>query len=115
MAADVFKQRLLDDIENYRSPKTTLSAVVLTSYPEHNRSFEKFLVAVPKSKREGIKAQWAIYTGVYNWFDSFGVFGVVMAEAPHPDIEPSQENIEAIERKRKIEVLAVLESFVDEL
>lgn len=115
LAADVFKQRLLDDIESFRSPKTTLSAVVLTCYPEHKKAFEKYLVAAPKSKNEALKGKWVKYTEIYDWFNSFGVFGVVMAEAPHPDIEASPENIEAIERKRKKEVLAILESFIHDL
>ena len=114
-AADTLKVRLLEGIANYRSSETTLSAVVLDLYPQHNRAFEEFLIVAPKAKRAKLQSDWRVYTEIYEFFKGFGVFGVAIAEAPHPDFEASPENISAVSRKRKGQILNVLQQFIDDL
>lgn len=114
-AADTLKVQLLEGIGNYRSSDTTLSAVVLGLYPQHNRAFEEFLIFTPKAKRAKLQENWRLYTEIYDFFKGFGVFGVAIAEAPHPDFEASPENVNAVSRKRKYQILNLLQQFINEL
>lgn len=115
IAADNLKEQLLNGIENYRRDDTTLSASVLALYPTHNAAFERFLISAPRSKHAKLRKLWRRYTEVHDFFQQFGVFGIAVAEMPHPDFEASQENIDAVSRKRKKQILIVVQGFIDEL
>lgn len=114
-AADDLKRRLLEGIANYKSSQTTLSVVVLALYPQHNRAFEEFLIVTPKAKRARLQNSWRVYTEIHEFFKGFGIFGVAIAEAPHPDFEASPENLDAVSRKRKRQILNVLQQFINDL
>jgi hypothetical protein len=38
-----------------------------------------------------------------------------MAELPHPDFEPSLENVGQIERKRKLQISGIINEFIEKL
>lgn len=114
-AADILKEKLLDGIENYRRDDTTLSASVLALYPGHKAAFETFLISAPRSKRTKLQQDWIGYAEIHDFFRQFGVFGVAVAEMPHPDFEPSPQNLDAVSRKRKGQILKVLQGMIDEL
>ncbi len=107
-----FKELLISDLPNYKSQETTLSAVVLSCYPKHNEAFEKLLIYVPKRKHKSLIDVWEKYTEIYSFFNSVGIFGVVMAELPHPDFEPSIENVDAISRKRKQQISKIINELI---
>lgn len=112
---DEFKEILKSDILNYQSDETTLSAVVLSSYPEHNQTFQKLLLYVPKRRRQWLVSQWNLYEEIYNFFKRFGVFGVAMAELPHPDFGATPESARLVERKRKIQITRVFNELIEKL
>jgi len=113
--ADKFKELLIADIHNYESHETTLSAVVLSHFPQHHEAFNKFLIYVPKNKQHNLIKQWQKYQEIYAFFNSAGVFGVVMAELPDPDFEPNQDNVDAVSRKRKKQISSIMRSFIEKL
>ncbi|MCW8935927.1 MAG: hypothetical protein OQK98_14480 [Gammaproteobacteria bacterium] len=113
--ADKFKELLVADLPNYESPVTTLGAVVLSHFPQHNEAFKKFLIYVPKKKQQRLIQQWGKYNEIHALFNSAGVFGAVMAELPDPDFEPSQENVEAVSRKRKKQISKILGELIEKL
>lgn len=113
--ADEFRELLLSALSSYEAEETTLSAAVLSHYPEHNDAFEKLLIYVPPRRRDSLRAQWKKYTEIYAFFNAAGIFGVVMAELPHPDFEPNVENVDAVSRKRKRQISGVLREFIDRL
>ncbi|MBT8292313.1 MAG: hypothetical protein KJN70_03490 [Eudoraea sp.] len=113
--ADEFKELLVSDLPNYEAQETTLSAVVLAHYPKHNEAFEKLLIYTPKKKHQVLINSWRKYTEIYSFFNSAGVFGVVMAELPHPDFEPSLENVGQLERKRKLQISGIINELIEKL
>ncbi len=113
--ADEFKELLLSDLPNYQANETTLSAVVLAHYPVHNDAFNKFLLYVPKRKQSKLIKSWQTYTDIYSFFNSAGVFGVVMAELPNSDFEPTPDNVNALSRKRKLQITGVINEFIQKL
>jgi hypothetical protein len=112
---DEFKEMLRADISNYESAETTLSAIVLSIYPKHNQVFQKLLLYVPKSRKQWLAGRWDVYEEIYNFFKQFGVFGVAMAELPHPDFGATPESARLVERKRKIQIAGVFNEILEKL
>lgn len=113
--ADKFKELLVSDLPNFETTETTLSALVLSHYPEHNEAFKKFLIYVPKIKKNSLIRQWQKYEEIHAFFKSAGVFGIVAAELPHPDFEPNTENLDAVSRKRKQQIANIMRDFIEKL
>ncbi len=102
-----FKSLLTEDLPAFKSEETTFSACILQLYPKHKSELEQLLIYLPESQKEKIIKAWQPYEQLYNEKEAFGVFGAIITEQPHPDFEPSIENIQSIERKRKKQVVNV--------
>ena len=113
--ADQFKELLVSDLPNYEAQETTLGAVILSHYPTHNEAFEKLLIYIPKRKHKNLINIWQKYTEIYSFFNSAGIFGAIMSELPHPDFEPSIENVGSIERKRKLQISNIINELIEKL
>ncbi len=107
-ASNKLKSLLTDDLPIYKSEETTFSACILRLYPKHKSELEQLFIYLPESKKEQIIKAWQPYEKLYKDREVFGVFGAITAELPHPDFEPSLENVNNIERKRKKQVVKVL-------
>jgi len=106
-AKNKFKSLLTEDLPTYESEETTFSACILQLYPKHKSELEQLFIYLPKSQKEQIIKAWQPYEQLYKEKEVFGVFGAITAELPHPDFEPSIENVQNIERKRKKQVVKV--------
>jgi hypothetical protein len=109
-ASNKFKSLLIRDLPNFESSETTFSACILSHYPEHNAELKQLFNFLPDSKRTEIGDAWMSYTHLYEEVNALGIFGVVSAELPHPDFESSPENLDGIERKKKLRVVNVFKN-----
>ena len=107
-AVNKFKSLLINDIPHYESEETTFSACILDLYPNHKAELYQLLIHLPEKKKKQILKAWEPYDNLYKGKKSFGIFGVVMADLPHPDFGQSIEMVQNIERKQKKQVIKVL-------
>lgn len=113
--ADTFKDVLVQSLASYESAEATLSATIVSLFPEHDKEFKKFVAHISKKKQSDFLELWKKYEKIYLSFARFGSFAPIMAELTHPDFGDSPEVLDLIEIKRKKEVIGVFNKLIEKL